>query len=231
MKLLTGCLTLAAMLCCMPASQAEMVIDNFAAAELRLFNGTTGPTALTGDVTGTRTLVLADSGFGSINTGGGGVNTTITADGSGLATPQASFIYDFAAPVDLHSTGTGISNNPLVLDLFESVTGAFELIVTYTSSVGSASFSAITVSAPGAVTVDGRDLGNGLLASTVDQVRLDFRATALGIVDGASGAQFSNTSASIAAVPEPTSIALLGLTGLGGIVVARRRRKQTEAAA
>ena len=57
--------------------------------------------------------------------------------------------------------------------------------------------------------------------STIDRISLT--------VSGPNGGVLSRTNvgigARILAVPEPSSIALLGLTGLGGVIVVRRRRQ------
>ncbi|MCR9200667.1 MAG: PEP-CTERM sorting domain-containing protein [Planctomycetaceae bacterium] len=206
-------------------SKADFVLDDFAIAQTVQTLPVTGGTVTTAPgVDRTITTPPLPAPFTTISTGGGNFNATGTAIGSVF-----TMTYDFATPFDLHSTGSGLAANPLVLDLFDTVEGAWELVATYTSSTAgaSASFAPIAITAPTVIGLDGRDLGNGLLASTVDSVDLVFTATAIG---GGGVATFGNTAASIAAVPEPASIALLGLTGLCGTVIVRRRKAKKEIA-
>jgi len=206
-------------------AKADFVLDDFAIAQNVNTLGGSGTVTTAPGVDRTITTPGLPADFTTISTGGGNFSATGTDVGSTF-----TMTYDFATPYDLHSTGSGIPNNPLVLDLFASVTGAWELVATYTSATAgaSASFAPIAITAPGAIGLDGRLLGNGLLASTVDSISLVFTATA---VDGGSTvATLENTSASIAAVPEPGSIALLGLTGICGTVIVRRRKAKKEIA-
>lgn len=228
MKTLMRGLTLAAMLLAVPATQADLVIDDFLDNDqVAGFSPINGPAvALTTEVAGTRTFNLVN-GFGNISAVGGQFTLQLASIAAGT---QAQLVYNFTNPIDLHSTGPGIEANPLKLDLFGTVIGTWELVASYTSTLfGTASFAAINIAAPGPIWLDGTALGNGALASSVNSITLNFRATSLGIVNGNPGALLQQSNASIAAVPEPASMALLGLTAVGGFFAHRRRKNQLAA--
>ncbi|MFK7777473.1 MAG: PEP-CTERM sorting domain-containing protein [Gimesia sp.] len=225
MKLFVYSTAVALMLC--SSASASLVIDDFSQAVV--FMGAAdslGPTALDDGVIGTRTITtfgLSDGSSGGniasgFDVGGSSVElTTSTTDGF------VTIVYDFTGgPVDLHSTGA-FPGSPLKLDLFNSVLGSFDLDVTYEGLGGVTSTTSFVISGPGAVGVSGSLFGNGALASAVDKLTLKFTANTL----DTGFASFSSNSASIAAVPEPTSLALLGASMFGGFgVVARRRKKK-----
>ncbi|MCR9200670.1 MAG: PEP-CTERM sorting domain-containing protein [Planctomycetaceae bacterium] len=205
-------------------STASMVIDDFGNIPAQtLLAPSTGPSvALTGDVSGTRTLTrFAGSGFGATSAGGGSFLNQVTST-SMMGAVQTRLAYAFDTAIDLHSTGSGIANNPVLFNLFDTVIGDWEVMITYASDLfGSVDTGWIAIadgSDIGSLAVDGRDFGNGALASSVDDITIDFRALSLGTIDAGIGAQLSSTSAMVTAVPEPTSIALLGLTGIGGVI-------------
>ena len=230
MKLVTGSLTLAAMLMCMPVSQADFVIDDFQGA------GETTLTAINGVSPGnivTQSAIAVDGGLRTtvIGAASGVTQLTYGSAFAALATGVGNTVkisYTLSSPFDLHSSGA-FAGSPLLLDLFSVVNGTWDLVATYhsTTTGESADFDTVTISSAGPIGLTGTELGRGALASTVDSIDLLFTVNTLG---AGSSASFSITGGSIAAVPEPTSIALLGLTGLGGVVVARRRKKSEKAA-
>ena len=227
MKMMMRGLTLAAMLLSMPVSQAELVIDNFTGA---------GETTLT-SVFGVNNVVTQNS----IAVDHGSRNTTITSVGgitqltygstfNALSTSVGNSVlmsYSLASIVDLHSSGA-FAGSPLVLDMFDAVNGVWDVTVSYSSSTTgeTATFDTMTVNSAGPIGVTGSNLGRGALASTVDAINILFTVNALGT---GSSAGFSITGGSIKAVPEPASMALLGLTAIGGIFAHRRRKNQLAA--
>tara|TARA_B100001939_G_scaffold14962_1_gene12726 strand:+ start:154 stop:432 length:279 start_codon:yes stop_codon:yes gene_type:complete len=80
-----------------------------------------------------------------------------------------------------------------------------------------------SVDAAGKYGFNGADLGDGLLASNVETINFLFTAksTVTSGVDQVAGFKL----AQVAAVPEPATMALLGMTGAFGFVAYRRRRK------
>lgn len=200
---------------CCAAAQAEVVIDDFDQS-LSVGAGSVNVTVLNDDIGGTRTITT--NGNSSVVTGSGLFRANaVSSGGTGFIT----MVYDFATTLNL----TIFSNQTLGLDLFRTVVGTMSVDLSVGSGAGAASSSFATFTVP--PTVDGvsviaSDWAGTADLSAVDQLSLTFTPTAGSVIE-------STPNANITAAPEPTSMALLGLTGIGGFVIARRRRnKQKE---
>ncbi|MBL4885651.1 MAG: PEP-CTERM sorting domain-containing protein [Planctomycetaceae bacterium] len=219
MKLFVYSTAVALMLC--SSASASLVIDDFSTGvTINGAGSASGPVNL-----GTRDITFADVSPSSSVTSGAGVFTATFGNLYG-AIDQLTMVYTLSSPVDLHSSGA-FPGSPLVLDLFDVVNGTFDLKVTYDGAAGTAS-TMVAITGAGPIGINGSVFGNGALASAVDKITLVFNATS-DVSDGFGGtfSRFSSNSASIAAVPEPTSLALLGASMFGGFgVVARRRKKK-----
>jgi len=222
----SGLLALSLALCA--TTQADFVIDDFDTGA-NFNNGLTGAAGAS-SITGNRVTTITDDAFGVAvaSTGGAGdfafdiVNPTNPAAGQLGGHTQIAWSI---SPYDLHSSGN-FPGAPLVLD-FSEVTGSFDLVVSYGSSATAGpspqSFATISVDAAGKYGFNGGDLGDGLLASNVETINFLFTATST-VTSGADQVAGFKLDR-VAAVPEPATIALLGMTGVFGFVAYRRRRK------
>lgn len=216
---LKWCLTLlATVLLAGSSANASIVIDSFSFDNTQDINSPGSTAPFSTGVFGTRTITLTGSGgFQSL---GPGEILSAVGPGSTLL-----FDYSLAAPIDLHSSGN-FAGSPLVLDLFDTVNGTFSLQVTYHSGADSATLPAIAFSnaSPTAIGIQGTSFGDGALASAVDRIELLFTGT------GFLGGSFQTpvNGASIAAVPEPTTMALLTPLMLGGVFYRRRKAKEAD---
>jgi len=210
MRTLKGSLALAALLCAMPATQAEFVIDDFS-----------GPGAAdTGSANTMRTGAVA-VGPGSLLFPIGPASVTGVAGGAGGGF-DLTYAIGAGAP---NPTGFGYFSSLALSDLV--VVGDWEVTFTISNGVG-----------PDGDSKTPTFLANGTTLGLVDLVPSTHTSNLNGLSDltlrfrnltDSSGSRVL-TIGNIAAVPEPTSIALLGLTGLGGVVVVRRRRKAEKTA-
>lgn len=208
MRTLKGSLALAALLCAMPATQAEFVIDNFS-----------GPGAGdTGSANTMRTSATLVGGGFLFPAGAGSLTGVAGAAGAGF---DLTYAIGAAAP---NPTGFGYFSS-LALDLI--AVGDWEVSFTISNGIG-----------PDGDSIAPTFIGTGSTVALVDLVPTTHTSNLNGLSE--LTLQFRNltddtgsrvlTLTGITAVPEPTSIALLGLTGLGGVVVVRRRRKSEKTA-
>lgn len=227
----TMSLTCTALLLCVATAEASVVIDDFSTPSQTIVAGSLvdSLTATGGiDIASTRTV----SAIGASSTVYGGGNFSLSTFGSGAG---VSFLYEF-------SGGTIDFTDPTSNVFAANIFGAIGNVIngTYTTSVelfeggtgGTVATASKTFSAPGGIGGSAPNItgfsGPATGIDMVDAVRitvLTSTATPSVFNTGAAGASF-------AAAPEPASIFLLGLTGLGGFVIHRRRRaaEQTVAA-
>ena len=206
------------------SAQAEFVIDDFSHAFTvvdAFLPIPGGPTVQTGFAVagGTRTTTVQPGA--RITFGGGSFNFSGQA-----ATATANITYTLSSVLNMSGVGT---NPVLLMDLFGSIQDGFDIDVTLSSTTAAASYSfpTINVVTPGRRGVRGTDAPLAV-ASTVDRISITITQTAPGGLG-----QFTRTGpgAKISATPEPASLACLGMTGLGGWFVARRRAKKTQTVA
>lgn len=227
------------------SARSEMVIDAFNQGR-GLSNGTTmnggvplGSTAvdnLNAGIGGTRTATITGSGTdwregGYVNSPSNFLNLTPRQSvlRNNVGPGSLTLDYNFATDFDF----TNSAQYVLQISLFQGVTPASSWSYTVTIADGGTATSRsglVVGGAPpgGVLTFVASDFGPvGLaIASTIDRLTL----TVNGPNGGALSRTNSGTGARIVANPEPASLALLGLTGLGGVFVARRRKKSEQAA-
>ena len=230
---------IALVFCFASVSQAEFVIDNFDTGRGLSVGATLGQPALGStamDITGigvTRTATITGSGTdwreGNFNNAPGPSFLNLVANQHAMRNNNGSgsLTLDYAFASDFDFTNTG--QQFLQFHLFENVSpsAAWNYVVTLADGAVTSTLAGAVQGATfsGAVTLAAGDFAGLSFATTIDRISI----TLSGPNGGGLNRTNSGLGARIVAVPEPTSIALLGLTGIGGVLVARRRRKGEKA--
>ena len=207
-------------------AKADFVIDDFRDVQSEVVVNSILNTATIEVQPGVnRTVTVNAVGLATVSTGEQAGVGRVTASGNTGSSIVFNYVFDSA--VDLHSIGI---SNPVRLGTFSAVTGVWRVGLEYISVAPGAgpalSFADVTL-ANGALWFDGRDLGNGLLASNVKELNLSFT------VDEQAGPLAASfvLNGDFVATPEPASLALAGfaVSSLGASGFLRRRRRQSVA--
>lgn len=208
MKRLTGGLALLLALCLSGNVQANFVIDDFDAGttdDTGSFNSAVG-------VGGGSALAVPSGVF--INAGGAGQGADVIFDISAASPNPTGYGYFSTLVLDLAAVGDW--NVEFIIDNDAGTMGGEGMSVAPTAVADTATGASVDLIA---------SLGTGNL-NGLEQLTLRFTSVAPGGLGNRT--LFLQ---GVAAVPEPTSFALLGITCLGGGAVATRRRRRKELAA
>ena len=209
MRNVLWCATLALMLFGTANVQAEILIDDYNTAGN---TGATGSTAMRSVPSVTNAVV---------SFGVGGANAEHLA-GSGADDVTVQYTWGSGSEPNLGY------ERWLTLDVVSAI-GDWAVTMTYSGLGGTGPAAtltgAITNGTVGPVLFDLATGGNSGHLNGVQNLTLNFVNTADGPLS-----QRALTLGNLSATPEPASLALLGMTGIGGVIAVRRRRKSVKTA-